>query len=370
MTELGSIRDLLREHGLDHVREEPFPNDGWSGASMTLLRRGGGDRFVLKRDSLARDWIARATNDGPVLREAWFASRARMLEEPTLDRVRAPYLGAARDQEEFAILMPDLSGALFDWSTPVSIEQLEEVLAALAALHADGWGADPGWTPPHRGGMLFDPAFEDGGPWCPLLERISLISRASLERPGPAREAVAERLLPGWDAFDRIAETGARDLVAMLADDPGPLLDALAAQPSTLIHGDLKLANVGIASDGAVEIVDWQMVSLAPIAVELGWFLVSNVSSLPLPPDEILAHYGQCLEAVGIDRSNEGWPPDPAVWLDQDAIDAAMLVGLLLRGWRKGYDAEAGVTLASGVSAADDLAWWCERAVEAADRIL
>ena len=57
--------------------------------------------------------------------------------------------------------------------------------------------------------------------------------------------------------------------------------------------------------------------------------------------------------------------------LDRERHDeAAILVGLLLRGWRKGYDAEAGITLASGVTAADDLAWWCERALEAADRIL
>jgi hypothetical protein len=56
--------------------------------------------------------------------------------------------------------------------------------------------------------------------------------------------------------------------------------------------------------------------------------------------------------------------------LDDDGVDAAILVGLLLRGWRKGMDAEAGITLASGVSAADDLGWWCERAVEAAHRIL
>ncbi len=47
-----------------------------------------------------------------------------------------------------------------------------------------------------------------------------------------------------------------------------------------------------------------------------------------------------------------------------------MIVGLLLRGWRKGLDAEADTALASGVRAADDLAWWCARAVEAADRRL
>ena len=47
-----------------------------------------------------------------------------------------------------------------------------------------------------------------------------------------------------------------------------------------------------------------------------------------------------------------------------------MIVGLLLRGWRKGADTVAGATLGSGVTAADDLAWWCERAVEAAERRL
>jgi hypothetical protein len=51
-------------------------------------------------------------------------------------------------------------------------------------------------------------------------------------------------------------------------------------------------------------------------------------------------------------------------------VDAAILIGLLLRGWRKGADSEAGLTLASAVSAADDLAWWCEQAIEAADRLL
>ena len=131
------------------------------------------------------------------------------------------------------------------------------------------------------------------------------------------------------------------------------MIDALESQPATLIHGDLKLANAGIEADGSVVVVDWQMVMLAPVAIELGWFLVSNVSSLPLPASDILDRYW-AQRGIGPGSQN----------------DIAILVGLLLRGWRKGMDAEAGITLASGVSAADDLAWWCERAVEAADRIL
>jgi hypothetical protein len=64
-------------------------------------------------------------------------------------------------------------------------------------------------------------------------------------------------------------------------------------------------------------------------------------------------------------------PGGRAVAGDWDAqLDCTIIVGLLLRGWRKGADAEGGLTFGSGVSAADDLAWWCEQAVEAADRLL
>ena len=46
------------------------------------------------------------------------------------------------------------------------------------------------------------------------------------------------------------------------------------------------------------------------------------------------------------------------------------MLGLLLRGWRKGLDAEAGLTLPTGQRAVDDLAWWATEAVAAATRRL
>jgi len=312
---------------------------------MTLLNRGR-DRFVLKRDSLAADWIARATADGPLLREAWFAARGPAL--PT--GVRGAYLGAGVDADgSVGMLMPDLTGILFDWDAPIGLEELDAVIRGIAELHSFPWQLIP---------EIAD------RPWCPLPERLTLICRASLERAGPARDAVGDRILPGWDAFDRLATADARELVNGLGAEPSPLVRALSARSSTLLHGDLKLANVGIASDGVIELVDWQMVMLAPVAVELGWFLVSNVASLPLAPDAVIRRYRECLERAAADADADGrWVGGPV--LHDEDVDLAILVGLLLRGWRKGYDAEAGVTLASGVSAADDLAWWCERAIAA-----
>jgi Phosphotransferase enzyme family len=341
--ELEPLDELLRRHSVDLATEEPFPNDGWSGASMTRLRQADGQHAILKRDSLAHDWIARATADGPLLREAWFATQGPRLPWP----VRAPYLGAGWDDAtgDIGILMPDLSGVLFDWDTTLTISQLDRVLNGLATLHGYSWGEELAAGEPY---------------WTPRRERVTLICRPSLERAGPVRDAVAARLLPGWDAWDRLATSEARDVIARLAAEPQPLLDALALLPATLLHGDLKLANAGIAADGAVELVDWQMAMVAPVAIELGWFLVSNVNALPLPAEEVLDRYR---EAMG--SRSEGGAVD---WEAQ--VDCVVLVGLLLRGWRKGGDADAGTVLASGVSAADDLAWWCERAVEAAGRRL
>jgi thiamine kinase-like enzyme len=184
--------------------------------------------------------------------------------------------------------------------------------------------------------------------------------------------------------------------VARLDRDPAPLLDALSRLPSTLLHGDVKLANVAFIDERRIALIDWQMTALAPVAVELGWLLVTNSASLPEPPETILSRYHAALAAVAgapialadpFDpgraypeaalRAMVGDPAAPGnrsiedVTGDWDAqVDLIWIVGLLLRGWRKGIDAEAGVRLGSGVPAADDLAWWCARAADAARRRL
>src|SRR4029079_9728509 len=107
-----SLQALLEANGLAELPEEPFPNDGWSGATLTAVRRGD-ERFVIKRTSRAVDWIARATND-VALREGLVAGSALVLAEPLV----APYLGVASNGDGVAILMPDLSDDLIAWERP------------------------------------------------------------------------------------------------------------------------------------------------------------------------------------------------------------------------------------------------------------
>ncbi|MDO8483601.1 MAG: phosphotransferase [Candidatus Limnocylindrales bacterium] len=376
---------LLEAHGLAGVAEAPFPNDGWSGASLTrLVRPRDGYSFILKRTSWATDWIARSTRDH-ALREGFVASMPMPLADPLV----APYHGAAADGTSVAILMPDLSAQLLGWERPASepsiaVASVERVLQAMARLHAMPWP------------IADVPDATLVWPSAPLRERLLLLSPRSSARLAADGVAAGERFLTGWAAFNRFASRAARDLVERLDGDPEPLLTALDGLPRTGIHGDLKLANVAFLDDGRVALIDWQMTALAPVAVELGWLLVSNSAALPERPEAILERYRRAVAAVAGSAVGAVAPFDaslafPLVALqaviggeteprfrslertlgDWDAqVDLSWIVGLLLRGWRKGQDAEAGAILASGVSAADDLACWSERAVEAATRRL
>jgi len=300
----------------------------------------------------------------------------------------APYLGVAADGDGIAMLMPDLSTELIAWDRPghdpvISDATLDHVLEAIARLHAMPWAeyrsTSPDWA----------------WPWCPIRERLLLLSRSSGERYQAEGIAVGARFIEGWDAFDRRAPAAARALIADLSADPAPLLAALDRLPRTGLHGDLKLANVALLEDGRVALIDWAMMALGPVALELGWLLVSNTANLPVGPIAVLSRYRKAAERAAaaslilggswLDGPSVGPPMErdptrhgvlPPRGLDatigdwDGQVDLVWIVGLLLRGWRKGLDAEAGATLGSGVAAVDDLAWWCDRAGEAAARRL
>jgi aminoglycoside phosphotransferase (APT) family kinase protein len=380
-----TLGDLLAAHGLTGAVEAPFANDGWSGATLTrLVRPGDRAAFVLKRTSWSVDWIARSTRDH-ALREGFVAAMPLPLPAPLV----APYHGAAADGTTLAILMPDLAGRLLAWDLggapdPRMSAGLPRVMDALARLHAAPWPIADATDGFHR------------WPSAPLAERLLLLGPTSARRLADGGVAAGRRFLSGWAAFERLAPPKAMELVRRLDADPAPLLDALARLPATGLHGDLKLGNVALLDDGRVALIDWQMTMLAPVCVELGWLLVANSGVLPERPEVMLDDYRHAVEAVAGTPIAAGAPYDgrrrfpeaglAAVfgteptgafrtrdqvlgdWAAQ--VDMAWVVGLVLRGWRKGLDAEAGVRLPSGVSAADDLTAWCRRALGAVRRRL
>lgn len=316
-----SVAALLDAHGLADVREESFDHKGFSGATLTRLMRSDGVSFVLKRMSIARDWIMRATDD-LACREAAFVDASIDLG----DAARTPTVGAAHDGDGYALLMRDISTELLT-ADAISIAQLDAVIVSMAALHARPAPASV--------------------PWCDLAQRLTLLTPTTARIAAAYGAPVARDIIEGWRVFDVHATPRARTIVHGLIDDPSPLVRALARTPAAFLHGDLKFDNIGIDPNGRLWLIDWAMTLVAAPAVELGWFLAINSRRLPVSLEDVTRRYASAAGMTTELRTRH------------DAL--TVLCGLLLRGWRKSLDAAAGD--------GDELRWWCER-VEAAAFVL
>jgi hypothetical protein len=315
---LPDLPELLVQHGLTGAREEHIAHAGFSGAHVSRLTGLGGEAFVLKRMSIERDWIMRATDDFSC-REAAFAHIATCLPP----EVSTPTLGIAREGDDYALLMRDITADLLPQE---EIRDVELILRDVAALHAA------------------PPPIDAPVPWCDLGKRLTLLTPRGAAIAGSYGAPVARDLDLGWALFARHASPRAREIVRALTDDVSPLVNALARLPTALLHGDLKFDNIGIRPHGGLWLIDWAMTLIAPAAVDLGWFLAINSRRMPIPLDEVMALYERTATI-----SPEHLPRHRAT---------TVLCGLLLRGWRKAIDADEGEP--------DELRWWCEAVADAA----
>ena len=311
------VASLLAAHGLTGSDEQPFAHTGFSGATLSRLVRDDGQAFVLKRMSIERDWIMRATDD-TACREAAFADAHIDLGE----RIRTPAAGAARDGDGYALLLHDVTDDLLPQGA-ITDSQLSAIIAGMVSLHAQ-----PAPT---------------ALPWCDLTQRLTLLTPATARIAAQYGAPVATDIIDGWRLFDEHATAGAERIIASVIADPAPLIDALERMPTGFLHGDLKFDNIALPPGGRLWLIDWAMTLIAPPAVELGWFLAINSRRLTVPLDDVMSRYA---DAAGM-----------SVKLRSRHDALTVLCGLLLRGWRKALDADAGEPA--------ELRWWSERAENA-----
>ena len=145
---------------------------------------------------------------------------------------------------------------------------------------------------------------------------------------------------PGWRTFAAEAPRAAEVLLPLHCD-PWPLLDGLAATPTTLIHGDWKAGNLGTHPDGRTILLDWAFPGLAPPAADLAWYLGVNCERLPHAKEDAIAAYRASLEGRGVDTSD---------WWDRQ-LGLALIGTALQLAWCK---------------TGPELGWWEDRVLEAA----
>jgi hypothetical protein len=184
-----------------------------------------------------------------------------------------------------------------------------------------------------------------------LPELLSLESRWSAFGPGwmAAEEAAGwPEPVPciasgGWTRFAERAPAEVVDVVTALRADGDPLVRAVRRTPLTLLHGDWKLGNLGVARDRTV-LLDWTYPGVGPVGHDLAWYLALNRARLPESKEASIEVVRTGLEQRGI--RTESW------WEEQMGL--CLLGALVQFGWEKALGDD------------EELAWWCDRAREGA----
>lgn len=301
------------------------PFDGRSQVPMERVEIDGA-WHVVKHQSPQTDWVMRATGDDRCrVRTMWETGLLDALPD-CLDHTIE---GVGYDDRTgtTTLLMRDASAEFVpEGDSVIEHAQHRRFLGHMATLHATFWG----WRPDD---VLTEPAL-----------RYTALSPATgrREREAGHTNQVPLLLEDAWGQLDQAAPQAAA-VARALAEDPGPMVRAMAAGPQTFVHGDWKLGNLGTRPDGVTVLVDWAFPGRAPAPVDLAWYLAVNCDRLPESKEATIDAYREALEQQGVDTGP---------WWDRQ-LELALLGGFVQLGWNKTH-------------APDELAWWAERAVQAA----
>jgi Phosphotransferase enzyme family len=319
----GALEGRMDVLGSVVHRERLAGGDGKSGSLLERVVLGDGTRLILKHVSPSWDWIMRATEDRGRIAElagSGVFDRVPVAIEHAVIEVRPEGGG-------WVVVMRDVAASLVRDDQRVSRARSRLILAAAAELHAAFAGEPP---------LAL----------CSLADRYRFLSpgTAAAERGGP--DPVPALIGKGWDRFNELAPREIAGAVAASHREPEQLEAALGAYPSTLIHGDLKLGNLGFLP-GRVVMLDWgTQTGWAPPAVEWAWYLAINASRIDATREQLLE-----------DAAAASGPGH-----DPEALQLALLGGLVQLGWDKALQAVEDPDPARRAWEADDLRWWIDQA--------
>lgn len=295
--------------------------DGKSGSRFERVEIGG-QRYVLKTLHVDDDWIARSLGDlacRPTL--LWTSGLLDAAPAAVDHTVVGAATGLGRHGWGGALLMRDVGDRLIpEGHAPVRPDQHASLVDGLAQLSAHfwGWHDDIGLLPPSIRWSFFGPGMLE-------VER-------RLGWPHPVPKIAAH----GWEQFFTRSPAPVAALVDGLRREPWVLVDALRTTPTTLLHGDWKMGNLGRHIDGRTILVDWSHPGEGPACHDLAWYLALNRARLPETKEATIVRFQAALGRHGI--ATDGW------WERQ--LDLCLLGALVQFGWEKALGDE------------DELTWW------------
>jgi hypothetical protein len=291
-----------------------------------------GRRYFLKRLSPATDWIMRVTGDH--VHRPYLIWRAGLMDRVPggIDHtVVAMEIDGSGDDAVCSTLMRDVAEHLIpEGDAVVTPAQHEGFIDHLAELCAAFWG------------------FTDTvGGLTTMAERLGFFDTPNVARelaaadpPGPIVAADA-----GWRALPGRSRALA-GLAHAVQEDPSLLTGPLAETPSTFLHGDWKMGNLGRHPGWRTILLDWAYPGSGPACWDLCWYLALNRARLPESKDATIARFRADLEHHGIETA--GW--------FQRQLDLCLAAIMVTFGWEKALGDE------------DELRWWETAVSQALER--
>ena len=176
------------------VRLRPLSNrEGVSGNQLLAVEADNNARFILKRMSLERDWIMRASNDHQCRSVTLWQTGVLDQLQPELSHA---IIGCARDDNGWAILMHDVSAGLLPWDRQIDAmaQRLEIERRRPGIVHQD--------RSPAASIVVAMGGFDDGGDVLNLEGEGAGALAEHRPRVGPQMrpDVIAGRVIAGDDA--------------------------------------------------------------------------------------------------------------------------------------------------------------------------
>lgn len=251
------------------------------GVSSALYRvrlsgEGCPSTVVVKMPALAEEAVFTSTMLRMYLREAAFFTELAHLAPLRVPACHHSAIDA--ETSEFVLVMEDLGGLRFvDQVQGMDVADAARAVDGLAAWHATWWGQ----------------AAE-------LAERNVTVSLGD-----PIYKAVLPMVFAeGWEKLQReidvpaaIQAVGPRWIDAM----PG-LLDHLATEPTTMIHGDWRADNLLFEPDGSVAALDFQLIGTGRGTYDLAYFITQSLDPADASVHErsLFDRWIDAIEASGV----------------------------------------------------------------------
>ena len=323
---MEQIRAVLSD---EVVAREPLGSAGASGNTLERVTLRGGRELIRKEVSREWDWISRATNDNGRIVRMWERGLFERFP-PVIDHAT---VGAERAGDRWSVFMRDVSSHLVPGDRRLGRDEVRRILAAMADLHLAFWGE----------------RFDD---LCGLEDRYNLLPPPTGRRERERGQRSGELIMRCWEHFEELVPAEIAAAIMALAERPAPLAALLDTCEPTLIHGDVRLNNLGF-SDDRVVLIDWgERTGSAPAPVELASFLIFDAQRLDVSRDDVVADF----RSLYGDR------------FDQKAMELALIGGFVQLGCHFTLPIALGGGEEAKATASAELQWWTPKVAAALEK--